>query len=344
MISMNRRSFGLLAGGALVSSVLPAFAQARGRVVVGTWGGDYQTLQQTYIVDDALSGSGLQVVFDPANDTVRRAKILAERRLPRGSMDIACLTRPGSYEMNVNNALEELDETKVPNLAKVHPFLRTTYSIPHMYTGRVILYHPDQVKPAPTSYEDLWDEKYAGRIGVIDIQYQSTIESAAMINGGGPSNLVPGEEKLLQLKKQGVRIYPTNEAMAQALKTGEVVMCIMWNARGQMWKRAGINVEVAIPKEGLALYLSDMCVPKNAPNKPAAYAYLNAMLEEGPQRAFAQNMCYAPSNSQVVLDPALAKLVDFTPEERAKLIMPDLPYLAKNDAQLQSWWEREFKA
>ena len=47
----------------------------------------------------------------------------------------------------------------------------------------------------------------------------TTIESAAMINGGGVSNYEPGKEKLLELKKMGVKIYPTNEAMAQALMT-----------------------------------------------------------------------------------------------------------------------------
>ncbi|MEK1902294.1 MAG: extracellular solute-binding protein, partial [Rhizobium sp.] len=274
MTDISRRKFGMLTGGLLLSSALPSFAQAGGRVVVGTWGGDYQNLQQANIVDTILKESGMQVVFDPAAETVRKSKILAERRLPRGSMDVACLTRQGTYEMYANGALEELDETKVPNIVKVHPFLRTKYSIPHMYTGRVILYNPKEVNPAPTSYADLWDKKYAGRIGVIDIQYQNTIESAAMIAGGGPSNVEPGKAKLLELKRQGVKIYPTNEAMAQALKTGEVVMCIMWNARGYMWQKAGIDVQVAVPKEGLALYISDVGVPKNAPNKQAAFAYL----------------------------------------------------------------------
>lgn len=346
MTKINRRTFGLLSGGFLASTALPSLAraQASGRVVVGTWGGDYQNLQQINITDTVLKDSGLQVIYDPANDTVRKAKLLAERRLPRGSMDIACLTRQGSHEMYTNGALEELDETKIPNLSKVLPFIRTPYSVPHIYTGRVILYNPKEVNPAPTSYEDLWDPKYAGRVGVIDIQYQTTIESAAMIAGGGPSDYEPGKEKLLELKKQGVKIYPTNEAMAQALKSGEVVMCIMWNARGYMWKQAGIDIEIAAPKEGLALYLSDMCVPKNAPNKEAAFAYINAMLEEAPQVAFAEQMGYAPTNSEVELDPALAALVDYTPEQREGFLLPDLDYLVKVDSELQDWWEKEFKS
>ncbi|GGA94087.1 ABC transporter substrate-binding protein [Brucella endophytica] len=344
MNRINRRDFGILTGGLVASAMLPAAARAAGRLVVGTWGGDYQNLQQINIADGALKQNGLQVIYDPANDTVRKAKLLAERRLPRGSMDIACLTRQGSYEMFAHGLVEALDEIKVPNLGKVLPFIRTEYGIPHIYTGRVILYNPKMVNPAPTSYADLWNPEYAGRIGVIDIQYQTTIESAAMIAGGGPSNYEPGKAKLLELKKQGVKIYPTNEAMAQALKSGEVVMCIMWNARGYMWKKAGLDIDIAVPKEGIALYLSDMCVPKNAPNKDAAYRYLNAMLEQAPQMAFAAQMGYAPTNSEVKLDPDLASKVDYTPEQREKFLLPDLGYLAKADAGLQDWWNKVFKA
>ncbi|MEJ5082313.1 MULTISPECIES: ABC transporter substrate-binding protein [unclassified Ochrobactrum] len=344
MTKISRRTFGILSGSLFASTMLPSFAKASGRAVVGTWGGDYQNLQQINIADGNLKGSGMQVIYDPATDTVRKAKLLAERRLPRGSMDIACLTRQGSFEMFQNGIIEELDETKVPNLSKVLPFIRTNYSIPHIYTGRVILYNPKQVSPAPTSYADLWDPQYAGRVGVIDLQYQTTIESAAMVAGGSASDYEPGKAKLLELKKQGVKIYPTNEALAQALKSGEIVMCIMWNARGYMWKNAGIDIEIAIPKEGIGLYLSDMTVPKNAPNKPAAYEYLNAMLEQAPQTAFAEQMGYAPTNAEVALPAELASAVDYTAAQREKFVLPDLEYVAKADADLQNWWNKEFKA
>ncbi|MDN3713607.1 extracellular solute-binding protein [Paracoccus cavernae] len=105
-----------------------------------------------------------------------------------------------------------------------------------------------------------------------------------------------------------------------------------------------MDIEIAIPKEGIAIYLSDMCIPKNAPNKEAAYQYLNAMLEEMPQTAFAEQMGYAPSNSEVKLSPELAAQVDYTPEQREQFLLPDLEYLAKQDAALQDWWNKEFKA
>ena len=90
------------------------------------------------------------------------------------------------------------------------------------------------------------------------------------------TNFEPGKERLIACKKAGARIYPTNEAIAQALKTEEVGLCIMWKARAVQWQKAGINVETVAPKEGVPMYVSGFVMPKNAPNKAGAYAYLDA--------------------------------------------------------------------
>ena len=147
-----------------------------------------------------------------------------------------------------NGALEEVDEGKVPNLRNVLPELKTKYSAPHICTGRAILYNPKLVRTPPASYADLWAPENAGKVGVIDIEYQTTIESAALVNGGSLGDYEPGKAKLLGLKSAGAKIYPANEAMAQALKTEEVGLCSMWRARGVQWREAGIPVEIAYPK------------------------------------------------------------------------------------------------
>ncbi len=342
---ITRRGFTALLGAGLAagafSGMRPA-AAAGGRVVVGTWGGDYEKFLENYIAKPLVEPKGIEVVYDTANDTARRTKLLAEARLPRGTMDVAALSSPGSFQMWQNGVLEELDESKIPNLKHVLPDLRTKYSAPHIWSGRIILYNPKIITAAPTSYADLWSQAHTGKVGVIDIQYLTTIELAAMISGGNLSNYEPGKAKLLELKTLGIKIYPTNEAMAQALQTGECAMCIMWKARGIMWQNAGVPVEIAAPKEGIVAYVSDFSVPKNAPNKAAAYAYIDAMLEPPPQIDFAKNMGYNPSADDVTLPPDLEKRIAFAPG--TKIMTEDYDYIAKNDSQFQEWWNKEFKA
>ena len=344
---MTRRDFARVAGAGLASLTLGSMtrtaAAGGGQVVVGTWGGDYQNLLQEHIAEPIMKPLGIEVIYDTANNTVRKTKLMAERRLPRGSMDIACLNQSDCFEMWKNGTLEELDWSKMSNSKHIIPALKTKYSVPHIYSGRVVLYNPKLIKTAPTSYADLWKPENQGKVGVIDIQYSTTIESAALVNGGSVSNYEPGKEKLLELKKMGVKIYPTNEAMAQALKTEECGMCIMWKARGVMWQNAGIPVEIVNPKEGVVLYVSEMVMAKNARNKDQAYAYLNASLDPRPQANFAKHMGYNPTADDATVEPALASRIAFDPEVQSRFILQDQEYLAKVDSSLQEWWNKVFK-
>ncbi|MBV8827203.1 MAG: ABC transporter substrate-binding protein [Hyphomicrobiales bacterium] len=344
---LTRRDFARLSGAALATTVLAPgvheAAAAGGQVVVGTWGGDYENLLQAHVAEQVMKPSGIAVIYDTGGDPARRNKLMAERRLPRGSMDIAALNAAGCYEMWKNGAVEDLDFSKIPNSKHIIAPLRTNYAVPHIYSGQVILYNPKLIKNKPTSYADLWAPENQDKVGIIDIQYIGTIQSAAMINGGSMSNYEPGKEKLLELKKRGVKIYPTNEAMAQALKTEECGMCIMWKARGVMWQNAGIPIEMANPKEGIVLYVSGMVMAKNARNKEQAYAWLDALLDPRAQGDFAKHMGYAPTVDNVTLEPSLASRVMFEPEAQNAFVLQDQDYLAKADAGLQEWWNKVFK-
>lgn len=333
---------GIAAAGA--ATLLPRKSRAAaGKVIVGTWGGDYQNLLQANIAAPLLAPEKIDVIYDTGNDSPRKTKLLAERPLPRGSVDIVALSAAGMYEMSKAGTLLPLDWSKIPNGQHILPAIKTAYSVPHIFSSRVILYNPSKIPVAPTSYNDLWDPKYTGHVGVIDIQYQTTLESAAMIGGGTLSDFEPGKAKLLELKKQGVKIMPTNEAMAQALKDEDIWICIMWKARGVMWQNAGVPVKIAYPKEGAVLYVSELGMAKNAPDKEAAYAYLNASLDPRAQQGFITAMGYNPTIDDLKPDGEMAERIDFAPEEKAKMLNEDYDYLAKNDAQLKEWWDKEFK-
>src|SRR5262249_15663746 len=152
------------------------------------------------------------------------------------------------------------------NAKNLMPSMKYPYGVGHIYSGKVILFNP-KLMAAPTSFAETLDPKHGDKLGIIDIQYQYTLIAAGLASGGSVSNIEPGKERLVACKTAGARIYPSNEAFAQALKT-EVIACgIMWKARAVQWQKAGINVETAAAKEGVPMYVSGFVVPKNAPNK-----------------------------------------------------------------------------
>lgn len=323
-------------------AAFPAAAQDNKRIVVGTWGGDYSRLLAKNIETPLLAPKGWDVVKDEANAPPRRAKVVAEKALRRGTSDIQGVSANDMFEMNEQDTVEQLDYSKMPNAANLIPAMKYPYGIGHIYSGKVILFNP-KLMAAPTSFADTLDPKHGNKLGIIDIQYQYTMLAAGMASGGSMSNFEPGKERLMACKKAGARIYPSNEALAQALKTEEIVLCIMWKARAVQWQNAGINVETVAPREGVPMYVSGFVMPKNAPNKAGAYAYLDAMMAPSAQEGFAVDMGYNPTVTNAKVPADVQKRIGFTDEEKKRLVDLDYAYMAKNDSAFKEWWDKSFK-
>ena len=331
-----------LAGAAMVGA--PACAQSKGKIVVGTWGGDYAKLLNKNIEQPLLIPKGWEVVQDQAGDPQRRSKMLAEKRLPRGTSDVQGLSAVNMFQMHDAGVIDAIDYARIPNAKNLLPTMKYPYGVGHIYSGNVIVHNDKVVAEAPKSYKETFDPKYGNKFAIIDIQYQYTLVCAALAASGKGTDMEAGKKLLLACKTAGMRIYPTNEAFAQGLKQDEFGVGVMWKARVVQWQNAGINVKAITPSEGALAYVSGLVIPKNAPNKDGAYAYLDAMLEPSAQEAFAVDMGYNPTvqNAKVAAD--LNARIGYSPDEVAKLIDVDYDYMTRNDVELKDWWDKDLKS
>src|SRR5262245_58757344 len=342
-----------LQGAAAVAGVgtlgmVPARGQAADKkIVLSTWGGDYAKLLTKHVSAKVLAPKGWEVVNDEAQVVQRKAKTVAEKRLPKGTSDIQALTATDVAEMAEVDVLEKLDLSKVgnaKNVIKAFSIADSPLFSPHIYSGKVVLYNPKLIKDVPTGIDALWDPKNQGKVGIVDIQHVYTTMAAALVAGGKTGDFEKAKKALLELKKLKPRIYPSNEALAQALQTEEVGLCIMWKARAVQWQNAGANILTVAPKEGIITYVSGFTIPKNAPNKAGAYAFLDAAMEPSAQEGFAVDMGYNPVVGNVKIAPDLKARIGFTAEEEKLLVNPDLDFLAKRGAELKDFWDKEFKS
>ncbi len=336
----RRQALGTL-GGAAAAAGLGGLVRAQGMTgVIGTWGGDYQNLLQNNIVAPLLEPNGVTIQYDVANSPPRKNKILAERRLPSGTLDVVGFSDIDMFEMSLTGAMDDLDTARFANSANIIEALRKPYAAPHIYSGLVIVYNPEHSDPM--GWADMWDPRYAGKIGFADGLYPQHMMAAALAEGGSVSDLEPAKAKLMELKATDAKVYPSNEAVAQALQTGEIWITPMWRARAFQWANAGIPVRDRAPAEGATPIVFEFGVPRNAPNKDAAYAFLDAMLAPEAQDRFAASMGYVPVVTNAPLPDDLQSVLTFTEAEQAKFIAPDYEYLAANNEQFRTWWQREF--
>jgi putative spermidine/putrescine transport system substrate-binding protein len=118
----------------------------------------------------------------------------------------------------------------------------------------------------------------------------------------------------------------------------------MWKARAVQWQNAGTNILTVAPKEGVIAYVSGFAIPKNAPNKAGAYAFLDGALEPSVQEGFAADMGYNPVINNAKVAPELRSRIGFTPAEEKLLVNPDLEFLSKRMAELKDFWDKQFVA
>src|SRR5205807_9664523 len=133
--STSRREV-LLGAAALAGTVsLPRTASAleKGRIVVGTWGGDYARLLHKNIEEPILIKDGWEVVQDQAGDPERRSKMLAEQRLPRGTSDVQGLSALNMFQMQDAGTVLPIDYGKIKNAGNLLPPLKYNLGVCQIY-------------------------------------------------------------------------------------------------------------------------------------------------------------------------------------------------------------------
>jgi len=340
---LSRRT--MLAGSTLLAAppILSRRSQAAEQCVVGTWGGDYARLLRENIDDPILKPAGINVIQDIGDENPRISKLYAQSKLPRGTDDIACVGAQNGYRVTDAGLIEALDEQKVPNLKHVHQNLRMPAFVPHIYSAQVLVYNPEVVKDPPQSLSDLLDPKWNGKVGVVSQGGNAwLIMAASLLLSGTTTDFDKAKEFVLKLNANGLRLYPQTDSLAPAFKSGEINVAVIWLARSFMWQNDGFPVKGTFPKEGAVLYVSGMVLPKNAPDKDAAYKYMNAMLEPSAQQGFAANMGYLPTVDNAPLSGKVGEQLAF-PETMPRLVPPDYPVLSKAIPDLNDWWVKNIQ-
>ena len=345
--SVKRRDFIKTASGLALVPMLPlihstAFA-ADESIVVGTWGGDYQNLLQQ-IIAPIVAKQNINVVYDTGSAVARVTKLRAERNSRRGSMDVALLGEVDMFDAENAASLEPIDASKLPNLKHALETLRTPYSVPHIFSAMTLVYNTEKFPNGVKSLQDLLDPANKGRVGMSDILYLYNSAFLGLGDGGDATSFDEGKTFLTKLRPNSPRVYPSNEAVAAALKSGEIWIAVMWKARALQWRDSGLPVDFSIPKEGTIPVVFEAGIAKNSRNKDAAYAYLNAMLEPQGQVGFAQKMGYAPTVDNAELPAELQTRVGFTEEEVKSLHPYDLKTLVETKSSMLEFWNKEFKS
>jgi iron(III) transport system substrate-binding protein len=189
-----------------------------------------------------------------------------------------------------------------------------------------------RVKTRPTSWKDLTDPKFKGKVGVASPFY-----SGAAFSTLGTHMTMPGLgwDLYKNLKANGVVVEQANGTVAKKLATGEfhVVSVVDFMVRGD--KDAGSPVDHIWPQEGAILVATPFAILKGTKNVEGSRAFLRYLYSPDGQKLFVQQG-YVPVLPGVEGPKGL-------PPEKLEVVLTDQAYMNKNREELKARYRQLFE-
>ena len=323
----------------------PALAQ---QLIVNSYGGEYLDLVMEAVIRPFEAQFGVEVVYDAVGSASEDyARIRATRGNP--GFDVVVMTAPEALQGCREGFLVEMTESNVPNLAHLNPAVRESAGAcgaVHELQYMSLLYNTNHVSPAPTSWHDLWDERWNGHVLIPDITSIMAvylIQMVAISNGGSLDDLGPGFSALSILAPRTVAIESSSSVMAQYIERDEAWILPYWSGRAQFYKDEGGRVDFVIPVEGPIPLLATISVPVGARNMDLALQFVNFWLEKQQQEAWALAYNVGSARSDLELPADFAATQITSAEQLEQLVLPDQLEIASKRSEWTERWQREVR-
>lgn len=199
---------------------------------------------------------------------------------------------PSDYvieEMIKKGMLAKIDFSNIPNFKYIDDRFKNLnydpsneYSVPYFWGTLGILYNTGMVTEPVDSWDILWDEKYAGKILMLD-SMRDTIGVALKklgysVNTTDPQHIQQAKELLIQQKGM-VNGYYVDE-ITDMMINEDAALALNWSgpAMDIYWQDIEY-IKYAVPKEGSNLWFDCMVIPTASKHKKEAEMFINFMLD-----------------------------------------------------------------
>jgi putative spermidine/putrescine transport system substrate-binding protein len=345
---MDRRNFLRLGAGAsvglsnLLQSPLSFAVGDPASLTVMTWGGGYANVLRTHVDAKFEKLYGTKILQDFSNPAERIAKLKVN--LDQQTYDVIQLP-PDLVPLAVSqDVLASLDRSSpnLTNVADVYPNLVNDHWVAQMFSAFGLTYNEKLVKKPPTSFADLWDPEYKGRIVLPDISHSFgpyVVCLGAIIQGKDPKDADAGFAKLTELNQLDPIWQNNTDAILNAFRSEEAVIGVMYRSQTYTLIDKGTPVRWIYPKEGAIPVVWGTSIAKTTKYLATAEEYSNLILDPEVQTQFAHWANYTPSNRKAIdlLPVELQQRVKYTDAEVASLIQLDHQFMSDHRGE---WVER----
>lgn len=201
------------------------------------------------------------------------------------------LVFPSDYmiEKMINEGMaEKINFDNIPNYKYIDEKFKNLsydpnneYSVPYMWGTIGIIYNPEIVKEEVKSWDTLWDKKYDKEI----IMFNSVRDTMAIalsklgysMNSTNPEEIKQAADILIE-QKPIVKAWFVDQ-VKDAMINDEAALATVWSGDANYIISENPKLEYVVPEEGSNKWFDAMVIPKDAPNKEGAEAFINFLTD-----------------------------------------------------------------
>lgn len=269
--------------GALVSASLlvPAAAEENKELVLFTWA----EMFPQEVLDAFEEETGIKITYTNFDyDETMLEKLAAAKG---GDYDVIIADDYILESVIAEGLAEKLDKSKLPGFENVNPLYQgqfydptDEYTVPYGAGIPLIVYDPEEVDIEITGYNSLWDPSLEDSVALTaNYRVINGITNLALgkdFNEDDVESIKETGAKLLELAPN-VRLIQDDNTQ-DSLLNGEASVAFLYTSQVTMAMYENPDLAVVYPEEGLGFGIMPMFIPSEAPNKEAAYLFMDYIL------------------------------------------------------------------
>ncbi len=274
----------ILVVSAIVFTLGASSGFAQGKLSIYHW---FEYIPQE-LLNKFSEETGIEVTMDTYDSNETLLANLKGGKL--GSFDVAV---PGDYMVSIMNSeglLDEIQPGELSNMGNIQPQWMDVsfdpgrkYSIPYQWGSTSFSVSRDVFGGDIRTMGIIFDppDELKGKINVLDSQGE-VIAMASLYLGipqcTSDRDQLQALDELLQSAKENWASFNSDGAK-DVLVSGDAAVGMIWNGFGAKAREEGANIEYSYPREGLVVWMDNVVLLKEAPNRENALKFMDFLLE-----------------------------------------------------------------
>ena len=207
--------------------------------------------------------------------------------------------------------LAELNYDNIPNYEKIDDRYKglsfdpeNKYTVPYTWGTLGIIYNTTMVDEPITSWDAMFDEKYAGNVLMIrnsrDALAAALLDLGYDLNTTDEAQIREAYELLADAKSKGVYQAFVMDEVFQKMEGGNAAIAMYYAGDYLTMHENNPDLKYVVPDEGSNWFVDAMCVLKNAQHKEEAEEWINFIASTESNLANMDYIWYASPNTEAL--------------------------------------------